>query len=187
MEDRTANAKEGFVGEYGSPLFHRVDVDGEAQVAQVGEKVELEEGFACGIFEALQVVEVVLVHLEVLDVFENDIDARGDGIAPIEGVFAEEEVEDRFAIGHLVFPIAVGHGQFIEVCQQTQRVGVDLLEKRSSHVFLGSLVFETGADRSVLQSFGEFLSLLQSGPMHDGRQYSYYFGIASASRHSFFC
>ena len=49
----------------------------------------------------------------------------GKGITTIEGIPAEEEIESTFGIQMIRFPVAVGHGQLIEIGQQTGRLAVE--------------------------------------------------------------
>ena len=70
----------------------------EPQVGEVVEERRLEQRLAVVALERRQVGEIRGVEAEVFEVLDGGCQPAGDGEAAVEGVFAEEEVEDGLAV-----------------------------------------------------------------------------------------
>ena len=64
--------------------------------------------------------DVLGIDMEVFDVFDDLLQAGGDGKAVAVRIVAVKSVEDHSFIGILGIKITLHHGQFIEIRQQRQ-------------------------------------------------------------------
>ena len=105
------HGEDGLVGEDGGALRHGEDVAGEAEVGQIGQK------FLVKHLPAPEILDVLRLEVEVLDVLNDLLQARGNGVAALVGDTAEEEVKVGDAILIAGLKISVAHGQLIEIAQ----------------------------------------------------------------------
>ena len=128
LQDRPAHAHQRLVGEDHRPLGDGRHLAGQAQPAQVVEEGPLEQRAPVGTGQRGQVVEVVGLEAEAPQVLDQARDAAGHREAAAVGLGAEGEVEDGLAPGRAP-PVAVGHGELVEVGQERQRGLVDAVEE----------------------------------------------------------
>ena len=113
-------------------LAQRLDVHAQFQSAQIFQELRLEQRFIVGAFERAEVFQIGVIEAEVLDPFERRFDAAGHGKAAIKRLFAEKELEVGFVLRAARFPVAVGHGELVEVGQKGGRaVEEDVAHGRS--------------------------------------------------------
>jgi RNA polymerase sigma factor (sigma-70 family) len=93
--------------------------EGEFEGSEVFQEGGIEKRFIVVASEVGEVAEVGFGEMEIADVFDDVGKAGRDGEAAFEGLLAEEDVEDRVLVGFAGFPIAVGHGELIEVGEQS--------------------------------------------------------------------
>ena len=101
----------GSFGEHGRPLRYGVNIAGEAEGAQIFQKFLAENALAA------QVRNVLLVKVQILDVFDELLEARRDGKAAAVRDRAEINVKIGDAIFEAGLEIAVAHGQLVEIAE----------------------------------------------------------------------
>ena len=99
----------GVLGYITVPLAQRVEVAGEAEMAQVVEEPLVKDALRA------QKGYVVLGKVQAADVLHHLRQPREDGEAAVVGVFAVKHVERDTRVAHPVAEIAVGHGQLVKV------------------------------------------------------------------------
>ena len=97
--------------EHGRPLRYGVNIAGEAEGAQIFQKFLAENALAA------QVRNVLLVKVQILDVFDELLEARRDGKAASVRDRAEINVKIGDAIFEAGLEIAVAHGQLVEIAE----------------------------------------------------------------------
>ena len=97
------------VGIHHRALAQRVEVAGEAEMAQVVEEALVKNALRA------QKGYVVLGKVQAADVLHHLRQPREDGEAAVVGVFAVKHVERDTRVAHPVAEIAVGHGQLVKV------------------------------------------------------------------------
>ena len=98
------------------------------QLAQVVEKRRLEQRFSVGAGERRQIRQIVAAELEAVEVVERRGQSAGHAEAAFERLLAKDQVKHGLAIRAARLPIAVGHGQLVQVREQGERLAV--LRKR---------------------------------------------------------
>ena len=98
---------------YDGSLRNRIDIAGEMEIAQVFQKVLVEE------LQTSQIFDVVLVKGQILNIIDDLVKARRDGKAVAGGIFPVKGVENNSFIG-VIFEIALHHGELIKIGQQSQ-------------------------------------------------------------------
>ena len=116
FHNRGDDLKKGLPRKYDGAFRNRVDVAGEPEIAQVLQKILIEE------LQASQILNVAGLEGQVLDIVDDLVEAGRDGEAAAGGIFPVKDVEDDGFIG-LVLKVALHHGQLVEVCQQGQSHG----------------------------------------------------------------
>ena len=91
----------GSFGEHGRPLRHGVNVAGEAEGAQIFQKFLAENALAA------QVRNVLLVKVQILDVFDELLEARRDGKAAA----VRDRAEINVKIGDAIFDSRFGNSR----------------------------------------------------------------------------
>jgi hypothetical protein len=103
------------VGEDGGAFGDGVEVEAQAEVAEVAQEVIDEQRTAALGSQGGEVVEVLVAEAEGFQPLERKLQPRGDGVTALEGQAAEEEMEDAFLLGLAGLPVGGGHGELIEV------------------------------------------------------------------------
>ena len=111
LDGRGADDHDGLAREHGRPLRHGVNIAGEAEGAQIFQKFLAENALAA------QVRNVLLVKVQILDVFDELLEARRDGKAAAVRDRAEINVKIGDAIFEAGLEIAVAHGQLVEIAE----------------------------------------------------------------------
>ena len=86
---------------------------------KVAQELLLEELSATWCRKAGQVVDVLLGEVEVLYQLAELIDAAGNRVTSVEGVLTEGHVEAGFLVDLALLPIALGHGELVQVGKQS--------------------------------------------------------------------
>ncbi len=108
-----ADGEDGLPGEDGSALRHRPDVAGEAEGAQIVQKVLAEAALGP------QVGDVLLGEAQVLDIVDDLLQTGRNGKAAPVGHIAEEDIEVADAgRSYPGLKVAVAHGQFVKIAQE---------------------------------------------------------------------
>jgi len=80
--------------------------------------------------------EVFGVEAQGGQIVDRVVQAAGEAVAAVEGVLAERKVKHRLAFRPAELPVAVGHGELVEVGQECERVAVDAAEGAHGDSFL---------------------------------------------------
>ncbi len=134
LQDRALHAQQGLVREDHGALGHGVDPTRKAHRAQVREEGRLEQRLAVAAGDRRQVRQVGGVEAQPLEELDRRLDATRDRVRAAERVAPEGQVEDRLALGLAGLPVAVGHGQLVQVREQRQRRAVEFSEPAGGHV-----------------------------------------------------
>jgi hypothetical protein len=127
LQDRTLHAHQRLLPKGERPLGHRCHIDGEPQPGQVLKEFALEKRLPVVACERGEILDVRLTKPERPEVLEGLPQSRGDRISAAERRLAKEQVEHGRLFGSPQLPIAVGHGELIEVRQQRQRRAVQVV------------------------------------------------------------
>ena len=103
-----------FVRENGSTLGNSPDVARKAEVLEIIEKLLVKNALGA------EVGDIVVVKVQLLDVVYNLLKTRGDRKTAVVGYLAVKNVEVHLALVKIVFEVAVGHGEFIEITKHRQ-------------------------------------------------------------------
>ena len=114
LDRRGADGENRLVRENGSSLGNSPDVAGEAEAFEVFEKLLVKNALGA------EVRDVVIVKVKLFDVVDNLLKTCRNSEAAVVGNRAEKYVELHLALVEVVFEVAVGHGEFIEVTQHSQ-------------------------------------------------------------------
>ena len=118
IHDGAHHAHNRLMREHHGALVHGVDVNAQRERAQVLQKRRLEQPPPARRIKASQVLHVLSAEREPVDELGKLVHAAGDGIAAAEGIVAEIRMEARLRGALPRFPIALGHGQLIQVGEQ---------------------------------------------------------------------
>ncbi len=120
LDDGAGHPYQRFVGENQRAFGDGVDIAGEAQVAEIIDEAEIEEGLSIVAGQGGQVGQFVFVEVKILEIIDDIGQSAGNAETAVEGILPEEEMEDRLAFVDLVFPIAVGHCQLVKVGEENR-------------------------------------------------------------------
>ena len=118
LHDRRNDLDERLAREDQRSLRDRPDVAGELELREIVEEVFIEDA------ESGQVIDILLGKVQFLDVFDELLQARHDGVAAAERIDAEERVEDDRLVLVLVLEVALHHREFIKICQKCKILSV---------------------------------------------------------------
>ena len=104
--------------EHHSAFGHGIDIHTQRERAQVIQKRGLEQPAPAGRIKACQVLHVLGAEPESFYELGELIHAAGDSVAAAERIVAEIRMEARLRGALPRFPIALGHGQLIQVGEQ---------------------------------------------------------------------
>ncbi len=124
-EQGAAHPHQRLLAEDHRPLGHGVEVAAEAQGAEVIQEPRLEERPAVVALDPRQIVEVLVLEPQALHVFDGGLEPAGHGEAAAERVLAEGEMEARPLLRRPRLPIAIGHGELVEIGEEGERIAVD--------------------------------------------------------------
>ena len=111
LNGRSPDGDDGFLGEHGRTLRHGPDIAGELEIAQIFQELLVKDVAATKIFD------IRIVKVQVQDVINDLIQARGNGEATAIGTAAVEYIEIGNAVFVAIEEIAVAHGELIEIHQ----------------------------------------------------------------------
>lgn len=129
LEKGATNAKDRLIGEGEFAFGEGIDFELPIEVAKVVEVAVAEEGLVVGPGEGGEVAKLFFGEGEVVEEVGGGSGASDDGGLTAKGGAAIEEVEDGLAVGHFVLPVAVSHGELVEVGEKGG-CGVHLLDFR---------------------------------------------------------
>ncbi len=144
LQQRTAHPQQRLVREADGSFGQGVDIAREPQAAEVIEKRRLEERFVIGSVEGRQKCHVLRRETELPAVVDHAGQSAGNAEAARKRMLAERELKDGFVGQPARLPVAIGHGELIEVGQQGERLAVE--GERSGHGAFQSSVAKTQAD-----------------------------------------
>ena len=109
-----ADCDDGFMREDGCPLGHGPDIPGEAEPAQILQKLRRKQ------VPALEICNILGVKVQVLDIVDDLLQPRRNGKAAIIRALAEKYVEVANTVLQTALEIPVAHGQLIKVAEHGQ-------------------------------------------------------------------
>ena len=109
-------------------LGHCVDIEAEVQLAEMSEKLPIEERLAVVSGEGGEEGQIVFLEAQVAEEVQHVGQPRRHRVPASEGIGAKEEMKGRLFLLSAELPVPVGHGELIEVGQQRQRVPVDAVD-----------------------------------------------------------
>ena len=118
LDGGRADGHDGFTREDDRAFGNRPDIAGELEIRE-----EREEFFAENLLRA-QVFDVGGCEVQILNVADDLLKTRGDGITASVRDTSEEHVKIRDPVPQLGLEISAAHGQFVEVAQQGKAVFV---------------------------------------------------------------
>jgi hypothetical protein len=104
-----------------SPLRNSVDVTHEPSASQVLEERGVEERLPEPIRKTGKVISVGLIKRKVVKEFDRRAQPCGDREPAIEGRRSKKQVKGTFTLREARLPIAICHGQFVEIGEQRER------------------------------------------------------------------
>ena len=108
---RSPHHHQGLLGEHRGPLRHGINVAGKPEISQIFQEFLAEQ------VPPPKIRNVLLGEVQVLDVVDQLLQARGNGKAALVRHPAEEHVKIRDLILEAVLEIPVAHGQLIKVAE----------------------------------------------------------------------
>ena len=124
LKQRPLHPQERLAREHQLPFGHGPDVALPAQLFQVAKELLGKQRLPVASGQRGQVVQIVAAEAAAAQVLHSRLHATGDGKAAPERQTPKEQVEHRLTLGQSGSPVAVGHGQLVEVRKQAQAVGV---------------------------------------------------------------
>ena len=118
VHDAAHHPHQGLPGKHDGAFDDGVNVHIKMEGAQMLQELGLEELAAGGRRKRGQVGQVLFREVEVPHDVGQLRHAAGHRVAALEGVVAEEHVEAGLGFGFTGLPIALRHGEFVEVGQQ---------------------------------------------------------------------
>ena len=118
LKDRPPYPQYRLVREDQRPLGETVHLAGQLQPAQISQKVGLEYRPAVVTGQAPQIGDILGAESVSVQGFNDAGQPAGNGKTTPEGCAAEGEVEDGFPVLPPGLPIAIGHGQLVEIGQE---------------------------------------------------------------------
>ena len=118
IHDGAGHAHQRLVREHDGALEHRVDVHTQLEGTQVVEELRLEQLAAAGRVERAQVGHVLVRERELVHEVGQLRHAARDGVAALERVVAKVHVEAGLRVALAGLPIALRHGELVQVSQQ---------------------------------------------------------------------
>ena len=113
LDGRCADHHQRLLGKYRRALGDGIDIAGEAEVTEIGQKFLAEDA------AAPQVGDVLLREVQVLDVVDELLQSRRDGEAAAVRHLPEKYVEIHDAILVAGLEIPVAHGQLVEIAKHS--------------------------------------------------------------------
>ena len=107
------------MGEHDGALANRVDIAGELEVGKVFEEALVEQRTAARSLKTREIHDVFRGKAERLDHLGKLIHAARHRVTALERVLAEIHVETRLLIGLARVPIALRHGQLVQIGHQS--------------------------------------------------------------------
>ena len=124
----------GLTGKHRGSLRHGVDVAGEMEVLQIGQKFLAEK------VPAPQIGDVFRREVQILNIINQLLQTSGDGIAAAIRHPAEKDVEVSDMILVTAFKVAIAHGQLVKVAEHGHvQLFLSFHFHTSSKFFLGVL------------------------------------------------
>jgi len=123
LQQGALDPQQGLVGEDDAALGHRVEVAGEPAAVEPGQKRRVEQRAAVVADEGREVVQVRGGRLQAGEVVHGGAEAAGDRVAAPEGLLAKGQVEHRAPLRQPEPPVAVGHGELVQVGQEEEGGG----------------------------------------------------------------
>ena len=106
-----AHRDERLAREHGCALRNGPDVAREPEILQIVQKSLAEQ------LPATQIGNVLVGEMQIFDVVDDLLETGGDGVAAVIRYAAEEHIEIRDAVLHIVLQITIAHRQLIEVAE----------------------------------------------------------------------
>ena len=151
FHDRTHDAHQGLVREHRGALFHAVDIRPQAQRAQMLEERGFEQRTASGSLQRSQIGDILFGEAIVLHQLGQLRHAASDSVSAFEGVIAEVHDETGFldlAAHPLALPVALGHGDLVQIGEQRKIPHFHSVPSFSSGSGFLSSVVSAGSDGS---------------------------------------
>ena len=111
LDGRCAHDHERLAREHGCALGNGPDIALEPEIAQVFEKLLGEH------LPAAQILDILVVKVQILNVFNHLLQPRGDGKAAVVGILAVKNIKIGYFIPHAVVEISVAHRELVVIAQ----------------------------------------------------------------------
>ena len=114
LNGRGADGDNRLLGENGGSFGNSPDIAGKREIRQIFQKFLAEQ------VPAPQVGDILGIKMEILNILDDLLQTRGNGVAAAIGALAEEYIKIADAVLIALRKVAVAHGQFIEVTEHRQ-------------------------------------------------------------------
>ena len=114
LDGRGAHGDDRLPREDGRSLGYGPDIPGEVEIREIGEKVLGEDAAAA------EIGNVLRIEVQVLNIVDDLLQPRRNGKAAAVGHIPVKHVKIGDAIPHPALPIAVAHGELIEIAEHGQ-------------------------------------------------------------------
>lgn len=111
LDSRGAHDHKRLTREHGSTLRHGPDIALKLKIAQVFEKFLGEHP------PAAQILDVLVVKMQILNIFDYLLKPRGDGKTAVVGILAVKNIKIGYLSVHAVIEISVAHRELVVVAQ----------------------------------------------------------------------
>lgn len=130
FNDRARYAHHGLDGKSNRAIGHGIDVAGELEPLEIGEEIRGEERLAVVALQGFEILDVAPIKPELSHVFNRIGEAANNRIAAIERIGSIEEMKDCLGAAKPSFPLAIGHGQLVDIGEQREGFRVHCLRLR---------------------------------------------------------
>src|SRR6185437_8076579 len=128
LKDRSLHANQGLVREGNRSLRQRIDVAGEFHLPKVIEKASVKQRLSIGAGQRPEIIRILRAKAQALQKFDDIMQPTGDAEAAVEGIVSIAQTKDRLALPQPQLPVAISHGQLIQIGEQRQGMPVNLLK-----------------------------------------------------------
>ena len=126
---RCAHDHKRLTRKHGRSLRNRPDIALELEIAQILKELLGEH------FPAAQILYILVVKVQVLDIFDHLLKSGSDGKAAVIGILTVKNIEIGDLIAHAVVEISVAHSELIVIAQHGQvKLSVSHISLRDPYV-----------------------------------------------------
>ena len=115
LGNRAHHADDRLMGKHHRPLRHRIDVEGQAEIAEGLQEVIRKQRTAARGLESCQISHVVVRKTIAVNNLGQLLHASGNGKAALKGIVAKIHVKACFFIALTAVSIALGHGHLVQI------------------------------------------------------------------------